>query len=194
MPPNTAAAGAVTASLSHLQKGDNPLDGPFATRLTIGQAPAATISCRCWVCLSLAEHEARRFAGQPGCGQIAERYAPQRGDKLLVSRLLTGTQVTLCARSRRKRVAAEDPRAGGGGMPGNSLLSTWRNSADCWEQALFWSRIELSRVDSPISANTASASWCRWRNRLGSRRVNGGSWRRRRTMPSQSHLADDAAS
>ncbi len=30
-------------------------------------------------------------------GQIAERYAPQQGDKLLVSRLLDGTQVTLGA-------------------------------------------------------------------------------------------------
>ncbi len=68
----------------------------FAT-LTIGQAPRSDIMPL--LSAYLPAERVRHVGLLDGLdiGQIAERYAPQQGDKLLVSRLLDGTQVTLGA-------------------------------------------------------------------------------------------------
>ncbi len=68
----------------------------FAT-LTLGQAPRSDIMPL--LSAYLPAERVRHVGLLDGldAGQIAERYAPQQGDKLLVSRLLDGTQVTLCA-------------------------------------------------------------------------------------------------
>jgi len=68
----------------------------FAT-LTLGQAPRSDIMPL--LSAYLPAERVRHVGLLDGldAGQIAERYAPQQGDKLLVSRLLDGTQVTLGA-------------------------------------------------------------------------------------------------
>lgn len=68
----------------------------FAT-LTIGQAPRRDIMPLLSGYLPVERVRHAGLLDGLDAGQIAERYAPQQGGKLLVSRLLDGTQVTLCA-------------------------------------------------------------------------------------------------
>ncbi|MBH2957979.1 AroM family protein [Serratia marcescens] len=68
----------------------------FAT-LTLGQAPRSDIMPLLSAYLPAGRVRHVGLLDGLDAGQIAERYAPQQGDKLLVSRLLDGTQVTLDA-------------------------------------------------------------------------------------------------
>lgn len=68
----------------------------FAT-LTIGQAPRSDIMPLLSAYLPAERVRHAGLLDGLDAGQIAERYAPRQGDKLLVSRLLDGTQVALCA-------------------------------------------------------------------------------------------------
>ncbi|CDG10883.1 hypothetical protein SMDB11_0292 [Serratia marcescens subsp. marcescens Db11] len=163
----------------------------FAT-LTLGQAPRSDIMPL--LSAYLPAERVRHVGLLDGldAGQIAERYAPQQGDKLLVSRLLDGTQVTLCAARVESGLQQKIRELEAAGCQVILLLCTGELQA---EQALL---LEPDRIIPPLISAIVGA------HRVGivvpmAEQVEqqARKWRQLATPPSYAvaspYLADDAA-
>lgn len=166
----------------------------FAT-LTLGQAPRSDIMPL--LSAYLPAERVRHVGLLDGldAGQIAERYAPQQGDKLLVSRLLDGTQVTLCAARVESGLQQKIRELEAAGCQVILLLCTGEFGQLQAEQALL---LEPDRIIPPLISAIVGA------HRVGivvpmAEQVEqqARKWRQLATPPSYAvaspYLADDAA-
>ncbi|HIE3983850.1 AroM family protein [Serratia nevei] len=166
----------------------------FAT-LTLGQAPRSDIMPLLSAYLPAARVRHVGLLDGLDAGQIAERYAPQQGDKLLVSRLLDGTQVTLGAARVESGLQQKIRELEAAGCQVILLLCTGEFGRLQAEQALL---LEPDRIIPPLISAIVGA------HRVGivvpmAEQVGqqAGKWRQLATPPSYAvaspYLADEAA-